>query len=72
MAVFAGFSHTGQLAADAFHLGSAAKDAEDRIIYHKATGGLFYDADGTGPEAQVQIAVLSNEAVLAASDFVVI
>src|SRR3954447_11919620 len=33
--VFAGFSHTGKLAADAFHLGSAAKDAEDRIIYNK-------------------------------------
>src|SRR5690349_8494366 len=30
--IFAGLSHTGKLPADAFHLGSAAKDAEDRII----------------------------------------
>src|SRR4051812_2076608 len=72
MAVFTGLSHTGKLAADAFHLGSAAKDAEDRIIYHKTTGALFYDPDGTGPEAQIQIAVLANKAVLALSDFIVI
>jgi Ca2+-binding RTX toxin-like protein len=71
-AIFTELSRTGKLAADAFHLGSKAADAEDRIIYHKSTGALFYDPDGTGAQAQVQIAVLSNKAVLALSDFIVI
>jgi Ca2+-binding RTX toxin-like protein len=62
----------GKLKSDAFHLGPRAADAEDRIIYHKSTGNLYYDPDGTGAEAQVQIARLSNKAELALSDFIVI
>ncbi len=38
----------GGLAADAFFQGTAAADAEDRIIYNKTTGELFYDANGVG------------------------
>jgi Ca2+-binding RTX toxin-like protein len=71
-AIFAEIGRTGRSAADAFHLGTRAADAEDRIIYHKATGMLFYDPDGTGAEAQVAIAVLSNKAALVLSDFVVV
>ncbi|MCC2653008.1 MAG: hypothetical protein K0R61_2934 [Microvirga sp.] len=62
----------GKLKSDAFHLGSRAADAEDRIVYHKATGNLYYDPDGNGAAAQVQIAKLSNKAILALSDFIVI
>ena len=36
------------------------------------TSGTARDPDGTGAQAQVQIAVLSNKAVLALSDFIVI
>jgi Ca2+-binding RTX toxin-like protein len=71
-AVFAEIGRAGKLASDAFHLGSKAADAEDRIVYHKATGTLYYDPDGTGVQAQIAIAVLSNKAALALSDFVVI
>jgi serralysin len=67
--MFTGFEKTGKLAADAFHIGAKAADTEDRIIYNKTTGVLSYDPDGTGPEAQVKIAVLSNKAVLKLSDF---
>ena len=42
---------------------------EDRIIYHKATGALYYDSDGTGAAAQVKIATLSNKAKLVLSRF---
>ena len=31
--------------ADAFHIGAAAADAEDRIIYNSATGQLFFDCE---------------------------
>jgi Ca2+-binding RTX toxin-like protein len=71
-AVFTGLTSRGKLVADAFRLGSSAADAEDRIIYHKATGTLYYDPDGTGAEGQIKIAVLANKAAVALSDFVVI
>jgi serralysin len=70
--IFTALARKGKLAKDAFHLGSKAKDAEDRIVYHKAKGAVYYDPDGTGPEAQVNIAVIANKAALSLSDFVVI
>ena len=62
----------GKLAKDAFHLGKKAADAEDRIVYDKATGALYYDADGAGGAGQVKIAVLAKNAKLVLSDFIVI
>ena len=57
----------GARKADAFYLGKTAHDASDRIIYDKATGNLFYDADGQGGAAQIRIAVLLNMASSASS-----
>ena len=37
--------------ADAFFLCKEAHDANDRILYDKKTGGLWYDADGSGSHA---------------------
>jgi uncharacterized protein len=62
----------GKLKADAFHVGRKAADAEDRVIYDKGTGNLYYDADGTGKSAAIKIAVLQNKATLKLSDFFVI
>jgi Ca2+-binding RTX toxin-like protein len=70
-AVFAGLP-TGALAAGAFRTGTAAGDADDRIIYDPATGALFFDADGNGAGAQVQFATLSSGLALGAGDFVVV
>jgi Ca2+-binding RTX toxin-like protein len=61
----------GALAADAFHTGANAADKEDRIIYHQASDSLYYDADGTGPQAKMLFATIENDAVLSATDFVV-
>lgn len=62
----------GALAQEAFHIGSAAADASDRIIYNSATGALYYDPDGAGSAAQVHIANLSPGLSLTAATFVII
>ena len=71
-AVFTALS-VGALSASAFVTGTAAGDADDRIIYDATTGALYYDADGNGAGAAVQFATLSNQpANLSANDFFVI
>jgi serralysin len=62
----------GALSASAFTLGTAATTADHRLIYDKVTGNLFYDADGTGGTAQIQIALLSTKPTLDATDFVLV
>ena len=58
---------------EGFFQGASARDANDHIIYNKATSALFYEDDGTGAHAQVQFATLANKpANLAFNDFVVI
>jgi len=61
----------GTLAANAFVMGSAAGDADDRIIYDPVTGALYYDADGNGGGAAVQFATLATGLALTNADFVV-
>jgi Ca2+-binding RTX toxin-like protein len=41
-------------------------------VYNAATGALFYDSDGSGVQAQVQIAVFTAKPLLDAGDFVLI
>jgi len=60
----------GTLSSKAFVLGKVAKDADDRIIYDKGTGSLYYDADGSGRIAAVKIATLANKATLYHHDFI--
>jgi Ca2+-binding RTX toxin-like protein len=55
-----------------FRAGVKAADANDYIVYNQATGGLFYDNDGSGAHAAIAFAVLNNKPVLAANDFQVI
>ncbi|MBC7985841.1 MAG: hypothetical protein H7X93_04100 [Sphingomonadaceae bacterium] len=62
----------GALPGNRFVTGTAAGDGNDRIIYNDANGKLYFDADGTGAQAQVLIATISNLATLSAGDFVVI
>ncbi len=69
---FAGLTQTGTLAASAFRRGTAAGDADDRIIYDETTGNLWYDADGDGAQAAELFATLAPNTVLAASDFDVV
>ncbi|MEA5163186.1 Calx-beta domain-containing protein [Cereibacter johrii] len=59
-------------AAFASNLSGQATDAVDRILYERDTGALWFDADGTGEGARVQIAALSAGLALTAADFFVI
>ncbi len=47
------------LAEDQLSIGTGAVDTNTRFIYDDMTGGLFFDADGTGAIEQVQLATLS-------------
>jgi Ca2+-binding RTX toxin-like protein len=62
----------GALAADAFHVGATAADADDRIVYNSANGALSYDADGSGAMAAVQFAQVTAGLALSQNDFVIV
>lgn len=68
--VFSGLS-AGALPAGAFTTGTAAQDADDRIIYDTATGDLYFDADGNASGAAILFAHLESAPTISAADFVV-
>lgn len=49
-----------------------AKDNDDYVIYSKKTGKLYYDVDGSGAKAAVEIATLSKKLAMTYKDFFVI
>lgn len=67
-AIFAGLN-TGRVKSSAFHTGTAAHDATDRIIYNADTGDLYYDADGSGGANAQQFAELTAGLDLTYADF---
>lgn len=62
----------GALAGDVFVAGTAAKDANDRIIYDAKSGSLYYDADGSGSGAAILFAKLDPKTALTAANFQVV
>jgi Ca2+-binding RTX toxin-like protein len=66
-----GAKDLGTLASSNFCLGRSAKDADDRVVYDKATGALYYDADGNGAGAAIQFAQLKAGTALLAECFVI-
>lgn len=59
----------GPLLGGEFHKGGSADDGNDRIIYKKGTGELFYDPDGAGGTGKTLFAELDSDTKLKASDF---
>jgi Ca2+-binding RTX toxin-like protein len=55
-----------------FAIGKAAGSADVHLIYNRKDGGLYYDADGAGGVAQVQIAQLTKGLKLKANDFILV
>ena len=71
--VFRAFATENEaLAVGAFHIGGAAHDATDRIIYDDGTGNLYYDADGTGAAAAKLFATLAGAPAVTAADFFIV
>ena len=52
-------------------IGTGFVDTNDRILYNKSTGELYFDADGSGAVQAVLFARLSDHPTLAADDFAV-
>jgi serralysin len=69
---FSKLAKKGKLSADAFVVGDRMRDEEDRILYHKKGGALFYDPDGTGSARAIQFATISKKLAITAKDFYVI
>lgn len=63
---------SGPLAASNFWIGKSAQDADDRLIYDKATGALYYDADGNGAGAAIQFAQFKAGTALSAACFLIL
>ena len=61
----------GTLSGAAFATGSIAHDASDRILFNKADGSLYYDADGTGAAAAIKFAAVSPGTTLNAADIII-
>jgi Ca2+-binding RTX toxin-like protein len=70
--IFKKVGKVGDLADAAFHIGTKAHDASDRIIYDNKTGKLWYDVDGNGSGKAVQFATLDQGLKLTADHFDII
>ena len=76
-AIFKAFTATGDLSEAAFYTSAdvvKGHDLDDRIIYNSTTGVLYYDADGNGKGASVQVAIIgtSIHPILASTDIDII
>ncbi|MFB2551796.1 beta strand repeat-containing protein [Ensifer soli] len=70
--VFGALTH-GNLAAAAFKdIGTGSLDANDRILYDRASGAVFYDADGSGEAAAIRFATLDTRPSLTHADVFVV
>jgi Ca2+-binding RTX toxin-like protein len=69
--VFAGLT-VGSLPSGAFARGTAASQADDRIIYDPASGHLYFDPDGVGGAAQILFAALNSGLKVTSADFIVV
>ncbi len=67
-AIFTALGAVGTIGSTAFYAAADATSghlATDRVIYNTTNGTLYYDKDGNGSGAAVQIGVLDNHPTLA-------
>lgn len=68
---FGGDLVTGTLPTSQFVLGTVATGATATVLYDGTTGALFFDVDGTGASASVQIAQLVGNPILSNTDILI-
>jgi Ca2+-binding RTX toxin-like protein len=61
----------GTLSKKAFVVGDHFKDKDDRILYFKKQGALFYDPDGSGSAKAIQFANVTKNLKITHKDFFV-
>ena len=66
-AIFGGLA-AGLLDADLFVAGPRAQEGDDRFIFDRASGQLWFDADGTGAADQILVATFEQNAQVTAAD----
>ncbi|MBN4003277.1 calcium-binding protein [Nostoc sp. LPT] len=72
-ASFGGGLSPGSLNTNQFTLGTSATTSNQRFIYNSATGGLFFDLDGSASEfTQIKFAQLSTGLSVSENNFVVV
>jgi serralysin len=73
-AVFTKVGSNGTLKSSAFWTNNTGKahDKDDRIIYDKDSGVLYYDADGSGKGAAVAFATIAKKLGMTNKDFYII
>ena len=62
----------GKLNKAFFTIGDSAKDANDYLVYDNKKGVLYYDVDGSGSKAAVEIATVKKGLKISAADFMVV
>jgi len=62
----------GALSSKAFVVGDQFKDKDDRVLYLKKSGALFYDPDGSGSAKAIQFASIGKNLKITHKDFYVI
>jgi len=62
----------GTLASNAFFIGAAAHDADDRIIYNAGNGFLEFDIYGNAHGGAIHFATIAPHLALHGTDFIVI
>ena len=67
--VFQGTGHVGVLDGTRFHVGAAAHDGSDRIIYNPTNGFLIYDANGDKAGGAIHFATLAPHLHMTHADF---
>jgi Ca2+-binding RTX toxin-like protein len=68
--IFAAFAADplGMLSPSELVYGTKALTSSQHLIYNTTSGALYYDADGAGGAAQIQIATLSGHPALLSTD----
>lgn len=67
-----GSDHFGEISSTRFVVGTKALTIDQHLIYNSKTGALFYDDDGSGAHAAVQIALFTGHPALTANDLFLI